>query len=74
MKDWPGRSAFVTDLPKAELHVHQVGSASARIVGELARSAVRASFADEPTKTRILAEIDAHQAGTAPGLVDPGQV
>ena len=29
-------SAFVAGLPKAELHVHQVGSASARIVGELA--------------------------------------
>ncbi len=29
-------SDFVAGLPKAELHVHQVGSASARIVGELA--------------------------------------
>jgi aminodeoxyfutalosine deaminase len=29
-------SAFVAGLPKAELHVHHVGSASARIVGELA--------------------------------------
>jgi aminodeoxyfutalosine deaminase len=28
--------AFVAGLPKAELHVHHVGSASARIVGELA--------------------------------------
>ena len=29
-------SAFVTGLPKAELHVHHVGSASPRIVSELA--------------------------------------
>ena len=29
-------SSFVRDLPKAELHVHHVGSASMRIVGELA--------------------------------------
>ena len=29
-------TAFIAGLPKAELHVHHVGSASARIVGELA--------------------------------------
>ncbi len=29
-------AAFIAGLPKAELHVHHVGSASARIVGELA--------------------------------------
>ena len=29
-------SAFITGLPKAELHVHHIGSASPRIVGELA--------------------------------------
>ncbi len=29
-------SAFIAGLPKAELHVHHVGSASERIVGELA--------------------------------------
>jgi len=29
-------TAFIARLPKAELHVHHVGSASARIVGELA--------------------------------------
>ena len=45
---WPSRSStplaepaeslgdFIAALPKAELHVHHVGSASARIVGELA--------------------------------------
>lgn len=32
----PGLRAFVTGLPKAELHVHHVGSASPRIVAELA--------------------------------------
>lgn len=29
-------SSFIAALPKAELHVHHIGSASARIVGELA--------------------------------------
>ncbi len=33
----PNLSAFVAGLPKAELHVHHVGSASMRIVGELAQ-------------------------------------
>ena len=28
--------SFITGLPKAELHVHHVGSASPRIVSELA--------------------------------------
>jgi aminodeoxyfutalosine deaminase len=32
----PGLGQFVADLPKAELHVHHVGSASPRIVAELA--------------------------------------
>ncbi|HWH00956.1 MAG TPA: adenosine deaminase [Pilimelia sp.] len=31
-----GLRAFIADLPKAELHVHHVGSASPRIVAELA--------------------------------------
>jgi aminodeoxyfutalosine deaminase len=31
-----GLSGFIRDLPKAELHVHHVGSASPRIVSELA--------------------------------------
>jgi aminodeoxyfutalosine deaminase len=31
-----GMAAFIAGLPKAELHVHHVGSASARIVAELA--------------------------------------
>lgn len=39
MADWPAVSdltAFIAGLPKAELHVHHVGSASPRIVAELA--------------------------------------
>jgi aminodeoxyfutalosine deaminase len=32
----PSLAAFIADLPKAELHVHHVGSASPRIVSELA--------------------------------------
>jgi aminodeoxyfutalosine deaminase len=32
----PGIETFIRHLPKAELHVHHVGSASARIVSELA--------------------------------------
>jgi aminodeoxyfutalosine deaminase len=34
--DGSPHAAFITGLPKAELHVHHVGSASARIVSELA--------------------------------------
>ena len=33
---WSARHEFIQGLPKAELHVHHVGSASARIVSELA--------------------------------------
>ena len=33
----PDLSSFIAGLPKAELHVHHVGSASPRIVSELAR-------------------------------------
>jgi aminodeoxyfutalosine deaminase len=33
----PELEQFIAGLPKAELHVHHVGSASARIVGELAQ-------------------------------------
>lgn len=35
-------------------------------VADLARAAVRASFAEDGTKTRVLAEIDAYAAGTTP--------
>lgn len=36
MGDVQELTAFITDLPKVELHVHHVGSASPRIVAELA--------------------------------------
>lgn len=36
MTDPPDLAAFIAALPKAELHVHHVGSASPRIVAELA--------------------------------------
>ena len=36
MTDSPDLTSFIAGLPKAELHVHHVGSASARIVAELA--------------------------------------
>lgn len=36
MADVTGLSSFIAGLPKAELHVHHVGSASPRIVAELA--------------------------------------
>ncbi|MGI3784312.1 MAG: adenosine deaminase, partial [Janthinobacterium lividum] len=32
----PSLASFIAGLPKAELHVHQVGSASPRIVAQLA--------------------------------------
>ena len=36
MTDSTDLTSFIAGLPKAELHVHHVGSASARIVSELA--------------------------------------
>ena len=36
MSDVPELKTFIADLPKVELHVHHVGSASPRIVAELA--------------------------------------
>ncbi|WP_206324113.1 adenosine deaminase [Streptomyces sp. HNM0574] len=36
MSDSPDLSAFIAGLPKAELHVHHVGSASPHVVAELA--------------------------------------
>ncbi|MFZ3567853.1 adenosine deaminase [Streptomyces sp. BH097] len=51
----PSRSlqAFITGLPKAELHVHHVGSASPRIVSELA---ARHPDSKVPTDPEALAE------------------
>ncbi|MYQ46747.1 adenosine deaminase [Streptomyces sp. SID4985] len=47
------RAAFITGLPKAELHVHHVGSASPRIVSELA---ARHPDSKVPTDPEALAE------------------
>src|SRR5437764_1347614 len=44
---------FIAGLPKAELHVHHVGSASPRIVAELA---ARHPDADVPADPELLAE------------------
>ena len=41
-------------------------------VADLARAGVRASFADEPVKQRLLAEIDAYEAGSGP-VAGPGK-
>src|SRR6201991_2825765 len=48
-----GLDAFIAGLPKAELHVHHVGSASPRIVAELA---ARHPDAGVPTDPAALAE------------------
>ncbi|WP_327661334.1 MULTISPECIES: adenosine deaminase [unclassified Streptomyces] len=48
-----GLQAFITGLPKAELHVHHVGSASPRIVSELA---ARHPDSKVPADTEALAE------------------
>ncbi|MEU6240418.1 adenosine deaminase [Streptomyces sp. NPDC047024] len=47
------RAAFIAGLPKAELHVHHVGSASPRIVSELA---ARHPDSKVPTDPEALAE------------------
>ena len=41
-KALPELTSFIAGLPKAELHVHHVGSASPRIVAELAARAAEA--------------------------------
>ena len=43
-----GTDAFVAGLPKAELHVHHVGSASPRIVAELAARHPDSAVPDDP--------------------------
>jgi aminodeoxyfutalosine deaminase len=61
--DDPGM--FDTDLNQEYLIAHRVFGRSAAELTELAREAVRASFAGEPTRARLLAEIDAY-AGRHP--------
>ncbi|GAA2632138.1 adenosine deaminase [Streptomyces axinellae] len=48
MSDSTDLSAFIAGLPKAELHVHHVGSASPRIVAELAARHPGAGVPDDP--------------------------
>lgn len=59
-------TAFIAGLPKAELHVHHVGSASPRIVAELAARSDGASpvpsFMSSSDRTRLRAEIADHLA------------
>src|SRR3954463_12879895 len=50
----PALAAFIAGLPKAELHVHHVGSASPRIVAELA--ARHAGSSPVPADPDALAE------------------
>jgi aminodeoxyfutalosine deaminase len=54
--DDPGM--FDTDLNREYLTAHHVFGLSEPELAELAREAVRASFAAEPTRARLLAEID----------------
>lgn len=60
--DDPGM--FDTDLDREYLVAHRVFGLGPAELAELAREAVRCSFAPEPTRARLLAEIDAHAAGT----------
>ena len=46
--DASGLAAFIAGLPKAELHVHHVGSASPRIVAELAARHPQAGVPTDP--------------------------
>ncbi|MDJ1132586.1 adenosine deaminase [Streptomyces iconiensis] len=48
MSDSPDLTAFIAGLPKAELHVHHVGSASPRIVAELAARHPAAGVPSDP--------------------------
>jgi aminodeoxyfutalosine deaminase len=69
--DDPGM--FDTDLNREYLTAHRVFGLDAPALVQLAREAVHASFADQPTRTRLLAEIDAYAAArsrlrSAPGV------
>lgn len=56
--DDPGM--FDTDLDREYLTAHRVFGLDAAELTELARESVRASFAGEATRTRLLAEIDSY--------------
>ena len=61
--DDPGM--FDTDLNREYLIAHHVFGLGAADLAELARESVRASFAPEPTKARLLAEVNAYEAAAA---------
>ena len=62
--DDPGM--FDTDLNREYLLAHDVFGLGAPELAELARESVRASFASEPTRARLLADIDAYAATVLP--------
>lgn len=59
--DDPGM--FSTDLNREYAIAHEVFGLSDEELAELARESVRASFASDETRDRLLAEIDAYAAG-----------
>jgi aminodeoxyfutalosine deaminase len=62
--DDPGM--FDTDLNREYLIAHEVFGLDAAALAELARESVRASFAPEEARARVLAEIDSYAATTLP--------
>jgi aminodeoxyfutalosine deaminase len=68
--DDPGM--FDTDLNREYLTAHQVFGLDAPALVELAREAVRASFAGQPTRARLLAEIDTYAADRSASRAEPG--
>ncbi len=60
--DDPGM--FDTDLDREYLIAHEVFDLDAAAIVDLAREAVRASFATDATRARVLDEIDAYAADT----------
>ena len=60
--------AFIAGMPKAELHVHHVGSASPRIVADLA--ARHAGNSKVPTDPAALAEFGRRVASLREGATE----
>jgi aminodeoxyfutalosine deaminase len=57
---------FDTDLNREYLIAHRVFGLDPAELTELARVAVRASFAPQPTRARLLAEIENYAAAAQP--------
>ncbi len=62
--DDPGM--FGTDLNREYVVGHEVFGLDTSALTELARESIRASFAPDDTRTRVLAEIDAYESSTRP--------